>query len=75
MKEGKYRTILENVNIYTEPATAVVILEKGSQVTVTEVKHTADRDFGYLDDDTFIIMRFKDIISVERVSAAKKKKG
>ena len=74
-KSGKYKTIKPNVTVFRDHMSIYTIPKIGSQVDIVEVEEkNLGKVIGYMKDGSYIIMKnIKGDISVEAVTAAKKK--
>ena len=68
-----YKTILDNVTLYNSSYRPIGIIPKGKQIDVISIAPLNGKEWATLTDDTMIVSKYRDIVSIEKVT--KKRKG
>lgn len=68
-----YKTILDNVTLYNSSYRPIGVISKGTQIDVISIAPLNGKEWATLTDDTMIVSKYKDIVSIEKVT--KKRKG
>lgn len=69
-----YKTILDNVTLYNSSYRPIgATIPKGTQIDVISIAPLNGKEWATLTDDTMIVSKYKDIVSIEKVT--KKRKG
>jgi hypothetical protein len=68
-----YKTILDNVTLYNSSYRPIGTIPKGTQIDVISIAPLNGKEWATLTDDTMIVSKYRDIVSIEKVT--KKRKG
>lgn len=68
-----YKTILDNVTLYNSSYRPIGTIPKGAQIDVISISPLNGKEWATLTDDTMIVSKYREIVSIEKVT--KKRKG
>lgn len=68
-----YQTILNDVTLYNSSYRPIGTIPKGTQIDIISISPLNNKEWATLTDDTMIIAKYRDIVSIEKVSKRRKK--